>query len=103
MARKYKCEKCGYVWESEVKRTTRHCLRCYSKEIRPFRPVRDKISYTSRKLSKIQESTSKGFTSKFPAFRDTLTDFWQTVKGFVFIALVFILFVIFALIYIYYM
>jgi hypothetical protein len=103
MARKYKCNKCGYIWESEVRKTSRHCLRCYSKEIRPFRPVRDKVFSTQKKFSKIQESTSKGLSGKFIVFKDTLIDLWADISTFVFVAAIFIIMLVFALIYIYYM
>lgn len=96
MKRKYRCRRCGYIWESG---RADYCLRCYSKNVRTMRAVRDRISNAFRRSSKSVVSTRNRFSKKFPGFMDYLIDFWTTVRGFLFVILVFILLVLVSLIY----
>ena len=64
--------------------------------------MRDNISSTKKNTSKSIASIRARFQKKFPGFKDYLIDAWNTIKGPLFVVLILIILIIFAMIYVYY-
>lgn len=99
MAKDYRCGRCDYVWKADK---PKYCPRCYSEKTKKLNPVRDSISSTKKNTSGSISSAKKRFQMRFPGFKDYAIDTWNAIKGPLFVLLILILLIIFALIYVYY-